>query len=206
MQMGCISTKLDPKYGDFITPEQHVPDTGIPGVSREVCMTMNTTWGYRDHDHQWKPSKKLVRTIIDIASKGGNYLLNVGPTADGAIPAESVERMQEVGRWMDCYGEAIYGSQPSPIAAPPWGRITRSNDGKTLYLHVFDWPDGGNLIVKGISVTPLEAEVLGTDSTISVLRNGNDFELSLPAGSPDAIAGVIGVKLKEPVPASSHPN
>ncbi|HWH71255.1 MAG TPA: alpha-L-fucosidase, partial [Candidatus Sulfotelmatobacter sp.] len=65
--------QLDPKYGDFITPEQHIPATGMPGVDWETCMTLNTTWGYSEHDHAWKSDQTLIRNLIDIASKGGNY-------------------------------------------------------------------------------------------------------------------------------------
>ena len=73
------SRRLDPKYGDFITPEQHIPATGMPGVDWETCMTLNTTWGYSEHDHAWKSDETLIRNLVDIASKGGNYLLNIGP-------------------------------------------------------------------------------------------------------------------------------
>ena len=88
----AISPQLDPKYGDFITPEQHIPATGMPGVDWETCMTMNTTWGFSEHDHAWKSDETLIRNLIDIASKGGNYLLNIGPKGDGSVPRESVKK------------------------------------------------------------------------------------------------------------------
>ena len=78
--------QLDTRYGDFITPEQHIPPTGMPGVDWETCMTMNTTWGYSEHDHAWKSDETLIRNLVDIASKGGNYLLNIGPRGDGSVP------------------------------------------------------------------------------------------------------------------------
>ena len=138
------------KYaGDFGTPEQQIPATGIPGVDWESCMTMNDTWGFKKNDHNWKSVETLTRNLIDIASKGGNYLLNVGPTAAGEIPAASVERLAGIGQWMKANGESIYATKASPFAKTPWGRCTqKSLDGKTrLYLHVFDWPAGGKLIV-----------------------------------------------------------
>ncbi len=147
MKMAGIAPQLDPKYGDFITPEQHVPDTGMPGVDWETCMTMNTTWGYSRHDHAWKSSATLIRTLVDIVSKGGNFLLNVGPTGDGTIPAESVERMTAIGNWMAVNGESIYGCGAAGLDTPAWGRLTRSNDGQRLYLHVFDWPTDGKLVL-----------------------------------------------------------
>src|SRR3954469_8586286 len=114
------AASLDPKYGDFITPEQHIPDTGMPGVDWETCMTMNTTWGYSEHDHAWKSDETLVRNLVDIASKGGNYLLNIGPKGDGSIPDETVKSFHTIGEWMKVNGESIYGTTASPFAALPW--------------------------------------------------------------------------------------
>jgi alpha-L-fucosidase len=78
-----------PEEGDFTTPEQTIPSTGVPGVDWEVCMTMNTTWGYSEHDHAWKSDETLIHNLIDIVSKGGNYLLNIGPKGDGSIPGKA---------------------------------------------------------------------------------------------------------------------
>ena len=137
--------RLDPQYGDFITPEQHIPATGMPGVNWETCMTLNTTWGYSDHDHEWKSDATLIRNLIDIASKGGNYLLNIGPKGDGTIPPETVKAFHAIGTWMKVNSASIYGTSASPFATLPWGRATRK--GQTLYLHVFDWPANGTLDV-----------------------------------------------------------
>ena len=118
--------KSDQAYsGDFGTPEQEIPATGMPGVDWESCMTMNDTWGFRSDDQNWKSTESLIRNIIDIASKGGNYLLNIGPTAEGQIPAPSVERLAGIGAWMKKNGESIYGTQASPFAETPWGRCTQ---------------------------------------------------------------------------------
>ena len=87
-------------FGDYGTPEQEIPRTGFgEGVFWESCMTMNDTWGYKSKDKNWKSKEKLIRNLIDIASKGGNFLLNVGPTAEGEIPAASVERLEAMGQW-----------------------------------------------------------------------------------------------------------
>src|SRR5207237_2838498 len=123
------------KMGDFETPEQRIPATGIKGVDWETCMTMNKTWGFKSHDQDWKSTELLLRNLIDIASKGGNYLLNVGTTSEGEIPAPSVERLKEIGRWMKVNGEAIHETTASPFASLPWGRCTKkaTANGVTLY-------------------------------------------------------------------------
>ena len=186
--------RLDPKYGDFITPEQHIPATGMPGVDWETCMTMNTTWGYSAHDHAWKPASKMIRNLIDIASKGGNYLLNIGPKGDGTIPVQSVEALKAIGAWMKVNSEAIYATTASPFPKLEWGRVTTK--GSTLYLHVFEWPKNGSLIV------PMKADVvkafLLSDPTkkLSVTTAGAQTKIALPATAPDAIATVIRLDLR----------
>ena len=107
--------------GDFGTPEQNVPATGLQG-DWETCMTMSKTWGYDATDKDYQPAQTLLRNVIDIASKGGNYLLNVGPTAEGIIPQQQAERLEAIGKWMKVNGEAIYGTTASPFKHLAWGR------------------------------------------------------------------------------------
>ena len=105
--------------GDDGTPEQEIPATGFgSGVDWESCMTMNNHWGYNKNDQNWKSSATLVRNLIDCASKGGNYLLNVGPTSEGLIPTPSIERLKEIGAWMKINRESIYGTTASPLEGP----------------------------------------------------------------------------------------
>ena len=172
----AVTDQLDPKYGDFITPEQHIPATGLPDLDWETCMTMNTTWGFSEHDHAWKSDKMLIRNLIDIASKGGNYLLNIGPTGDGSIPTESINSLEAIGTWMKINGEAIYGTKASPFEKLSWGRCSQKllPDGKIrLYLYVFDWPADGKLIVP-----------LGTDATATARLHADRKELHITPGTP----------------------
>ncbi len=148
--------------GDYGTPEQRIPATGLPGVDWETCMTMNHSWGYKKTDNDWKSVETLLHNLVDIASKGGNYLLNVGPTAEGLIPRPSVERLLAMGRWLKVNGESLYGTSASPFRRLRWGRCTRREvDGGTrLYLHVFDWPSNGRLEVPGLQNQPRAAWLL----------------------------------------------
>ena len=103
--------KEDDDYaGDFGTPEQEILE-GTANVDWESCMTMNDTWGYKLNDHNWKSAKVLIHNLIDVASKGGNYLLNVGPTSEGEIPEPSLERLHVIGDWLRTNGEVIYGTE-----------------------------------------------------------------------------------------------
>jgi alpha-L-fucosidase len=185
--------QLDPRYGDFITPEQHIPATGMPGIDWETCMTMNTTWGYSAHDHAWKTDRDLIRNLIDIASKGGNYLLNIGPLADGSVPAPSVRGLRAIGDWMKAHGESIYGTTASPFARLDWGRCTQkalAHGGVRLFLHVFDWPSDGQLVVPGLATQPDRAFLLANGGAVEVKVNDRGVTLTLPAEAPDANASV----------------
>jgi len=194
MGTNAIAASLDPKYGDFITPEQHIPATGMPGVDWETCMTLNTTWGYSEHDHAWKSDETLIRNLIDIASKGGNYLLNIGPKGDGSIPEPTVKSFQAIGRWMKVNSPSIHGTQASPFAKLDWGRCTQKAlpGGQTrLYLHVFDWPKDGKLLVPGLSNKPVKATLLANQQTVSASNTAAGVTIAVPATAPDAIASVV---------------
>jgi alpha-L-fucosidase len=188
--------------GDTETPEQHIPATGFADRDWETCMTMNDTWGFKSYDHNWKSTELLIRNLIDIVSKGGNYLLNVGPTAEGEIPEASVERLKEIGAWMKTNGDAIYGTTASPFRRLPWGRCTKKigSGGSTLYLHVFEWPADGQLEVPGLRNTVVTAKLLGSGVTVrsKAGRNGNTI-LSLPKQPPDPIASVIRLEVRGPL-------
>jgi alpha-L-fucosidase len=185
---------FDLKKGDFTTPEQHIPATGMPGVDWEACMTLNGTWGYSQHDMNWKSAETLIRNTIDIASKGGNYLINAGPLADGGIPEAIRVRFLELGAWMKTYGGSIYGSEANPLGAVSWGRIT-AKPGK-FYLHVFDWPKNNQLLVPLNMIRQAGCYMLADDKRVPLecLTTGRGVLLTLLPRFQNPYASVVVIE------------
>lgn len=189
IQPDClVCGRLGNGLGDYAS----AGDNRIPGslveLDWETPATINDTWGYKTNDENWKAADDLVRKLIDIVSKGGNYLLNVGPTAEGIIPRPSVERLEEMGAWLERNGEAIYGTKAGPVQNIDWCRTTTKNG--TVYLHVFDWPADGRITLPGMRTK--SARVLGNGETLSVSSDGS--VVTGPAAAPDPIVTVVALE------------
>jgi alpha-L-fucosidase len=211
--------------GDTETPEQNIPATAYPaGRDWETCMTINGTWGYKSTDTNFKSTETLIRNLIDIASKGGNYLLNVGPTAEGLIPQPEIDRLVEMGKWLRVNGEAIYATGPNPFPRAPaaasdsppatrgrgpavvwdWRATSKLNpDGSgKIYLHVFQWPADGKFAVTSTYKAQLVKAYLladpktALDGGVSTEGEQTTFALKLPAAAPDPIASVVCLEVK----------
>lgn len=182
--------------GDTATPEQTIPANGIPGKDWETCMTINETWGYKTYDHDFKSSESLIRNLVDIASKGGNYLLNIGPDANGIVPAAEVNRLRDIGVWLKMNGESIYATQPSPYKRLPFnGRVTRKDS--TLFLNVFIWPET-ELTLTGVTSPVREAKVLATGEKLTVTPGADGaLTLSRPLRT-DAASTAIALRFDAP--------
>jgi alpha-L-fucosidase len=186
--------------GDHKTPEQRIPNLAdLDGTDWETCMTMNGTWGYKSYDHNYKSPQKLIQNLLDIASKGGNFLLNVGPTAEGEFPPESIEILAKIGQWMKVNGEAVYGTKASPWGLFPWGRCTKkeTKNGTSLYFSVFEWPTDGKLIIPGVKNSVVSAKLLTTGAKVkTTLAKDGTLTIILPATAPDPLASVIRVDVR----------
>ena len=189
--------------GDTETPEQHVPAQGYPGRDWETCMTINDTWGYKSADTNFKSTQELIRTLVDVASKGGNLLLNVGPDAEGVIPAGEAERLQAIGTWLDVNGESIYGTGPTPFPGdhgkfstkektvgenqpkwmPAWDWRATARPGK-IYIHLLTWP-GEAFHLSGARVQIKKAYLLADPqhAPLKYMQKGQVLDLQLP-GKP----------------------
>jgi alpha-L-fucosidase len=203
--------------GDFGTPEQFVPDripvqgveiqgtdtsqqknlrAGIPRGedlrSWETCMTINETWAYNKNDTKFKSTQNLIRTLVDVASKGGNLLLNVGPTPEGTIQPEFQERLRGIGQWLAVNGDAIYGTTFGPLQNLSYGRTTAKGD--VVYLHIYNWPGDGKLEIPDLKRRVLDVRMLDGGRRLEFSQSGAGITLHLPAQAPDADATVVAVK------------
>ncbi|SEF90017.1 alpha-L-fucosidase [Bryocella elongata] len=196
--------------GDIRTPEQYIPPKGFPGEDWESCMTINDSWGFRADDHNFKSTETLLRSLIDAASKGGNYLLNIGPDAQGDVPPEEMQRLREIGTWMSVNGEAIYGTTATlfgpeagsfrsnetdhdgkPKFAPAWNWRSTTSAHK-IYIELLTWPGVTfhlEHVPRRVSGAYLLADPKHTPLTI--VRSSEGIDIALPPKPPDPIATVL---------------
>ncbi|QDT00894.1 Carboxylesterase NlhH [Adhaeretor mobilis] len=200
LQPGLITNdRLGEGYpGDHKTFERKIPPVGPTAQDWEVCMPISGSWGYKRGDNNFKSVQTLIRNLADIASKGGNYLLNVSPTGEGTLLPQAVERLEAIGAWMKINNESIYGTTASPFGKLEWGRCTKktAGDETILYLHVFDWPDSDELLVPGLKSTVQEAFLLADKNPLKTRLTEAGVLVSLPSNAPDENDSVIVLKVQ----------
>jgi alpha-L-fucosidase len=180
--------------GDFSTPEQRI-QAEQGGRAWEACMTMNGSWGYHAADDAWKTPKDIVNNLITCARDGGNYLLNIGPAADGSIPQPSVEILSRVGEWMRTHGETIYGAERCPATRSNYANFTRK--GRTLFVHVRYWP-GEIVTLGGLRNKVVAASLVGSGTPAKPIKfDQDDYRVrfvGLPERAPDSLITTIAVE------------
>jgi alpha-L-fucosidase len=201
---------------DYVTPEQFIPraiptkgvevrgadesvqknfHSGVPPATDfqlwETCMTINDTWAYNAHDHHFKSAGDLIRGLVEVASRGGNFLLNVGPQPDGMIQPEFQQRLAVIGEWMTINGESIYETTYGPIQGQAAFRMTAKDS--NFYVHVFDWPSTP-LLLTGFPAKVLSARLLATNQPLRFEQTKNDLSITLPPQAPDANVSVIALR------------
>jgi alpha-L-fucosidase len=189
-----------PTYGDFGTPEQKIPDRGVPGVDWESCITMNGNWGFNRADQEWKSVSRLVELLVETSSKGGNLLLNVGPDGTGATPTPSVERLRGLADWMSVHQRAIHGTLASPFEGTAF-RATRA--GNRLHCFLQNWPADTELLLPGVNTLPTRASMMGARAgdALPVRRVDRGLVVTLPPQAPDPICSVLAVEMPSPIPS-----
>lgn len=191
--------------GDFASPEQIIPPEGVTNelgepIPWEACITLNDHWGYASQDKNWKSARTVIRTLVECVSKGGNLLLNVGPTAKGEFPPECIKILEEVGDWMDQNGESVYGCGKSNFTKPEWGRWTQN--GTNLYAHILD-RGIGPINLRNMAEQVAYARLIADGSEIQLNRPWNTAEYPQDtfitfktANLPDEIDTVVKLVLK----------
>jgi len=194
----------EPGRGDFGTPENYVPATGLrnpDGSPRlwEACTTMNFNgWGYNHYETEFHSATQLIRQLIEIAGQGGNLLLNVGPTPEGTIQPEFQARLRRIGEWLKVNGEAVYGTTASVFDKLPFfGRCTVK--GNRLYIHIMGWPEDGRIRLPGLRTFLRRVSFLAEPGhELNYRRYGKDIVISLPDKPLDPDATIICVDLQGP--------
>jgi hypothetical protein len=155
-------------------------------------MTMGSSWAYNPKEDNWKEPKQLICNLVNVVSRGGNYLLNIGPDARGLFPPETVERLQSIGRWMQINGPSIHGATYTPLHGESWGQATRNGD--KVYLHIFEWPADGRLVVQPFSGQARSIRLL-TGEPLKYTQKERTLEIALPAESPDPDVPALEVEI-----------
>jgi alpha-L-fucosidase len=198
LQPKCLVNGRVGNYGQELMGDyQDMGDNGMPsgGLDEywETPQTLNTTWGYSKFDQEWKTPGVVIHRLVEIVSKGGNYLLNIGPMGDGSIPPPSVAVLRKVGAWMEKNGDSIYGTSACPVEFP-WGRCTVKD--QKVYLHVFSWPADGTLRVSGLVNDVRAAYRLGDPSRKLVATRADGVtSISLGTGPHDEDDTVVVMEI-----------
>ncbi|MBL7828686.1 MAG: alpha-L-fucosidase, partial [Saprospiraceae bacterium] len=183
-------------YQNYLTPEQHIPETGLP-YPWETCMTMAGSWSYVPND-KYKPTDELIEKLVDIVSKGGNFLLNIGPSPSGEFDPVAYERLRDLGAWMKTNGEAIYGTRKyETFQDGERIRFTESKDGKTQFVFFFDFPKGKVLLTKIKPGPKARLSLLGSKEKVSWKPAASGVELSLPESAEASGKHVWVVRVDE---------
>src|SRR5215469_11763698 len=140
----------------------------------ETCMTINHQWAYNEHDRDFKSAQFLIRALVEVASRGGNFLLNIGPQPDGTIQPEFQERLRAIGEWLSVNGDSIYGTTYGPVQGLPAIRTTAKAN--RIFIHVFHWPSSP-LEVSDMKAKILSARLLATGRQLSVTQTDSKLKI-----------------------------
>jgi alpha-L-fucosidase len=155
-------------------------------------MTINNTWAYNKNDQDFKSEQTLIRALVEVASRGGNFLLNVGPQPDGQIQPEFQQRLRAIGDWLTLNGDSIYGTTYGPVQGVA-GLRTTAND-KSIFVHIFDWPATTACEIAGIEAKVMSARLLANGKPLTFRQSEGKLHIDIPEQAPDPNVSVIALK------------
>lgn len=187
-------------YQNYLTPEQHIPENGLP-YPWETCLTMANSWSYVPND-VYKPVDDLVKKLVDVVSKGGNFLLNIGPSPAGTLDSNAYDRLRGIGEWMKINSKAIYHTRAYHTFHEGEDiRFTRSKDGKTIYAFLFKKPGTQVALTKIPFVKNMKAALLGSNAVVKVASSQHGIMLRIPAKASDPLKHVWVLEIKGDFPS-----
>jgi alpha-L-fucosidase len=207
LQPDClVSGRIGNGVGDYGSLGDNEFARGKISGDWESPATINDTWGFSSTDHNWKSTRELLSLLAGSASCGANYLLNIGPEPSGVVPLPSVERLMEIGHWLELHGEAIYGSSAGPVCGRlEWGWLTRKAG--VLYLLIDKWPTQGKFFLSGLQNVVHKAALLGeTPQSLEFKqvfgrnRKSSDLEITVPLCAPDNYISVVRLEVSGEIP------
>jgi alpha-L-fucosidase len=195
-QLIVVDRAVPGVHQNYLTPEQHIPDNGLP-YPWETCMTMAGSWSYVPND-QYKPSNELIEKLVDIVSKGGNYLLNIGPSPEGELDPVAYQRLKDIGKWMKINGEAIYSTRMHEVFGEGENiRYTASKDKKTTFVFLFNFPENEKTVLTQLKINPsASVQMLGYAKPLKWSRVTGGLEIQIPKAAESASEHVWVLKVQ----------
>jgi alpha-L-fucosidase len=193
--IGALIKKLAQRYGEGSLQLEHIPSARCPSPADfqpwETCMTMNKTWAYNPTDRMYKASAQLIRNLVKVVGRGGNYLLNVGPTPEGRFPPEAVERLRQIGEWMNTNSQAIHDTTYGPLQDVPFATTTAKLG--VIYLHLLEWPANGQIVLEGLdSVSSIS--LLATGEQLAFSQLDGKLAIEVPHQAPDPVVSILVIR------------
>ncbi|SHM01869.1 Alpha-L-fucosidase [Chitinophaga jiangningensis] len=200
---GRLARSSDYSFGDYINTSDRPAEFYPVHDDWEAIPTTNESYGYSRYDESHKPVSFFIRLLAKAADRGGNLLMNIGPEGNGVIDPRDTIILHGIGEWMQRYGNSIYGTKASPLPIQPWGEVTTKDN--RLFLHVFSWPANKTLTVGGLQGKVKKAWLMNTKTALktTVVNNGTDVNISLPATAPDSINSVVVVEMEQIKPTEA---
>ncbi len=191
---------IENPYGDYVTPEKYVPATGFDGSASEVCHTMNESFGYSAHDNKWKSPEQLFKILVDVNSKGGNLLLNIGPDAKGNVPDVAMDILNKFGDMVQKYESEIFGTSASQFSNLTFdgkaNTVLSGGNRSRLNFFVYGYPKDGKLIIKGIDNKVSKVYLSASKQALGFDTDGGTLSIDLPEGKTDSFGWVVSVEIK----------